>query len=71
MEEMREGIILGCVAIYMIACIAIGLWAMRRTKTTRDFFMAGRSLGVMVREMLAWLGLENVVPESWLVRLDD
>ncbi len=30
-----------------------------------------RSLGVMVREMLAWLGLENVVPESWLVRLDD
>jgi SSS family transporter len=42
----RNSIILTCVAAYMVACVAIGIWAMRRTKTTRDFFMAGRNLGV-------------------------
>ena len=30
----------------MLACVVIGLWAMGRTKTTSDFFMAGRNLGV-------------------------
>lgn len=41
-------IILASVVIYMLACVAIGLWAMRRTQTTRDFFMAGRNLGVLL-----------------------
>ncbi|MDP6444715.1 MAG: hypothetical protein QF805_13055, partial [Pirellulaceae bacterium] len=44
----RNAVILSCVVIYMAACIAIGLWAMTRTKTTRDFFMAGRNLGVAI-----------------------
>jgi membrane fusion protein, multidrug efflux system len=30
-----------------------------------------RSLGVMARELVAWLGLEGVVPESWLALLDE
>ncbi len=34
--------------LYMGICIGIGIWAMRRTKSTRDFFMAGRNLGIMV-----------------------
>ena len=29
-------------------CVAVGLWAMRRTKSSQDFFMAGRHLGVVV-----------------------
>ena len=41
-------IILTCVVLYMVFCVIIGLWAMRRTKSTHDFFMAGRNLGVMI-----------------------
>ena len=48
MEELRIPIILTCIALYMAICIAIGLWAMRRTRSVRDFFMAGRNLGVLV-----------------------
>jgi len=48
MEEYRNPIILGCVVAYMVMCIVMGIWAMRRTKSTKDFFMAGRHLGVMV-----------------------
>ena len=48
MEAYRPQIILGCVAAYFVLCIAVGLWAMRRTKNARDFFMAGRDLGVFV-----------------------
>jgi Na+/proline symporter len=32
----------------MAICFGVGIWAMRRTKSTRDFFMAGRSLGFIV-----------------------
>jgi SSS family transporter len=48
METWRSIVILGCVAVYLAMCIAVGLWAMRRTKTTHDFFMAGRHLGILV-----------------------
>ena len=41
-------IILICVAVYMVFCVAIGIWAMKRTKSTHDFFMAGRNLGVLI-----------------------
>ena len=40
--------ILLCLVFYMSMCLGVGLWAMRRTKSTRDFFMAGRSLGFIV-----------------------
>ncbi len=48
MEEFRNPIILTCVGIYMLLCIAVGIWALRRTKSASDFFMAGRDLGIMV-----------------------
>ena len=48
MESFRDPIILSSIASYMLLCIAIGIWAMRRTTTTRDFFMAGRHLGIIV-----------------------
>lgn len=48
MEEYRNPIILTFVALYMLLCIGVGIWALRRTKSTHDFFMAGRDLGVMV-----------------------
>lgn len=48
LEAYRPLIILLCVATYLVMCIVVGLWAMRRTKSTHDFFMAGRHLGVIV-----------------------
>lgn len=46
--EARDLVILGCVGAYMVMCVAVGVWAMRRTKSTKDFFMAGRDLGIVV-----------------------
>lgn len=44
----KDTIILICVGLYMLLCIVVGIWAIRRTKSTHDFFMAGRDLGIMV-----------------------
>ena len=33
------------IVLYVIAMIALGLWAMRKTKTVGDFFLGGRSIG--------------------------
>lgn len=43
-----DTIILSCVLGYMVLCIAIGGWALSRTKNTHDFFMASRNLGVII-----------------------
>lgn len=48
MEEQRGWIALVLVVAYGAACMAVGLWALRRTRSSQDFFMAGRSLGVVV-----------------------
>lgn len=48
MEAFRPQIIIVCVALYFVVCIVVGLWAMRRTHSTRDFFMAARKLGTLV-----------------------
>jgi len=51
MESSRQLIVIVCVTVYMAACVAVGLWAMRRTKDSSDFFMAGRHLGAFVTAM--------------------
>lgn len=51
MEAYRQEIVVVCVMVYMLACIAVGLWAMRRTRNSGDFFMAGRHLGAFVTSM--------------------
>lgn len=48
MEAFRSPIILCCLALYTGLCLWVGLWAMRRTHSARDFFMAGRDLGIVV-----------------------
>ncbi len=48
MEAFRSEITIGFVAVYMIFCIVVGLWAMRRTHNASDFFIAGRGLGPVV-----------------------
>ena len=44
----RALVTLICVSVYLAICISVGYWAMRRTKSSHDFFMAGRTLGVFV-----------------------
>ena len=44
----RDSTVLLCIFIYMGMCLCVGFWAMRRTKSSKDFFMAGRSLGFIV-----------------------
>lgn len=48
MQAYRAEIVFGFVIVYFAACIAIGVWAVRRTKSSAEFFAAGRSLGVVV-----------------------
>ena len=48
MEAYRAIVIVTCVVVYFLLCVVIGLWALRRTRDARDFFMAGRNLGVLV-----------------------
>ncbi len=48
MEAVRQPIILGALLVYVLFCVAVGIWAMGRTKSAGDFFVAGRSLGPAV-----------------------
>ena len=48
MPQVQSSFILTCVVVYLAACFAIGVWAMRRTHTIADFLVAGRSLGPLV-----------------------
>lgn len=48
MDEQRNAVILSFVFLYMVICVGVGLWALRRTRSTQDFFMAGRDLGIFV-----------------------
>ena len=46
-------LILAFVVAYLLMCVGVGVWALRRTTSTRDFFMAGRDLGVLVTGLAA------------------
>ena len=48
MDDQRSLTVLVCVVGYLAVCIGVGIWALRRTTSTRDFFMAGRDLGIFV-----------------------
>ncbi len=48
MPTADSGLIIACVAAYLGICAGIGVWAMRRTNSAADFFLAGKSLGPSV-----------------------
>ncbi len=48
MEANRAQIALLAIVGYMLLCVGVGLWSLGRTKSTKDFFVAGRRLGVVV-----------------------
>ena len=48
MPTADSQLIIACVIVYLASCAAVGIWAMRRTESTTDFFLAGKSLGPLV-----------------------
>lgn len=48
MPTADSQLILACVVVYLASCAVVGVWAMRRTATSADFFLAGKSLGPLV-----------------------
>lgn len=48
MPVLDKPVILWTALAYMALVLLIGLWAMRRTKTAKDFFVAGQGIGLLV-----------------------
>ena len=51
-------VIVTCIVLYLAACFFIGIWALRRTHSSADFFVAGKSLGLIV---LAVASFSNIM----------
>lgn len=41
-------IMLSIIGFYMLCCLGIGVWAAKQTKSSKDFFVAGKSVGILV-----------------------
>jgi SSS family transporter len=41
-------LVIVAVLLYLAASVAVGVWSLRRTRTSRDFWIAGQGLGVVV-----------------------
>jgi len=57
-------VLLAFVIVYLVATIAIGLWAAKRVKNTADFAIAGRHLPlymVITTTFATWFGSETVL----------
>lgn len=55
------------IGLYLAATLAIGYWASRRVKTTRDFVIAGRQLPMIVAAsalFATWFGAETIMGAS-------
>ncbi|MEM6797163.1 MAG: hypothetical protein AAF725_24535 [Acidobacteriota bacterium] len=48
MTALDRPLILVTAALYLAVVVAIGLWALRRTRSAKDFFIAGQGVGLMV-----------------------
>jgi len=46
LPDVRQPVIVAVAIAYFFVVAAIGAWATRRTRTARDFFVAGRRIGV-------------------------
>ncbi|MGI8619052.1 MAG: sodium:solute symporter family transporter [Gemmatimonadaceae bacterium] len=46
LPDVRQPVIVAVAIVYFLVVAAIGAWATRRTRTARDFFVAGRRIGV-------------------------
>src|SRR5438046_6725458 len=59
--------LIASVVLYLLVTIAIGLWAARRVKNSRDYVVAGRSLPLYMNTatvFATWFGAESVLSVS-------
>lgn len=64
---MKNDILLGFIALYLLGTLAIGWWASRRVKTTADFVVAGKRLPLFMAScalFATWFGSETVMGAS-------
>ena len=47
-------LMLSIIGGYMLVCLGIGVWATKRTKSSKDFFVAGKNAGVIVMGFAAF-----------------
>src|SRR5256885_15829165 len=48
MPILHRPLLVATVLVYLLITLLIGLWALRRTRTPRDFWVAGRGMGVLM-----------------------
>ncbi len=48
MPVLAQPLVVGAALAYLAVVLAIGLWAARRTRTPKDFFIAGQGIGLLV-----------------------
>lgn len=48
MPILARPVLVATTLLYFVVVLGIGVWASRRTRTSRDFFIAGQSLGLLV-----------------------
>ncbi len=53
MPSLDRPAIAAAALVYMAVVVAIGIWATRRTLSSRDFFIAGQKLGTLVTALAA------------------
>ena len=46
LPSLTQPLVAGVAAVYFLVVVAIGAWATRRTRTARDFFVAGEGVGL-------------------------
>ena len=59
--------LLGFIILYLLGTLAIGWWASRKVKTTKDFVVAGKNLPVIVAAsalFATWFGSETIMGAS-------
>lgn len=54
-----NGVIIGIVIVYLIITILIGIWATTKTKSTGDFLVAGKGLGMFVMAIAAFSSIQS------------
>lgn len=67
LRDISPGALIGFIALYVLAQIAIGLWFARGAKSDTDYFLAGRRLGflpVTLSLFATWFGAETILGSS-------
>lgn len=51
--------IIAIAVIYLLICVLIGYWASKKTKTSGDFFVAGKDMGMFVMAIAAFSSIQS------------